>query len=313
MSDTPTDFNDLAALAGPEAVKATVDKVIADAAAAASQAWPDPILPGTVPTPEIPPSILPTWLGAMAGAVAQSTQTPPTLAVMVGLSVLAAVLQRRYEVAPFADDYTEPLSIWTCCGMDSGSRKSAVFSAMTAALLAWEKFKYDQGLAERSRVASARKVAEKRIERLLVEAGKATDEHERERIRAEIQHEKDTMPAELRAPRIFTEDVTPERLQAMLAEYGERMALLSDEAGIFQILAGMYSGGSSAWRFSRACCLRWPRCAGSGIPDCSPVSCSPCRAAPSASAMCAAAWRCPSRSATTTRPRSSGCWRTCPR
>lgn len=53
------------------------------------------------------------------------------------------------------------------------------------------------------------------------------------------------MPAELRAPRLFTEDVTAERLQAMLSEYGERMALLSDEAGIFQIMAGIYNGGSS--------------------------------------------------------------------
>ncbi|MBL8465908.1 MAG: DUF3987 domain-containing protein [Thauera sp.] len=252
--DKPTDFNDLAQLAGPEAVKATVDKVLADVAAGAAapaavqtpaSGWPDPILPGMVKAPEIPATIPPGWLGAMAGAVADSTQTPPALAVMVGLSVLAAVLQRRYEVAPFGDDYTEPLALWTLTALPSGARKSAVFSAMTAPLLRWEKREYDRGRAERGRVASARKVAEKRIERLLVDAGKAKDDHELERIRAEIQHEKDAMPAELRAPRLFTEDVTAERLQAMLAEYGERMALLSDEAGIFQIMAGIYNGGSA--------------------------------------------------------------------
>ena len=245
-----TDFNDLAKVAGPDAVKATVDKVLAAAAAHATPAapvseWPDPILPGMVKAPEIPAEILPSWLGAMAGAVADSTQTPPALAVMVELSVVAAVAQRRWEVAPFGDDYTEPVALWTLTALPSGARKSAVFSALTAPLLRWEKLEYDRGRAERGRVASARKVAEKRIERLLADAAKAKDDQEREQIRAAIQHEKDTMPAELRAPRLFTEDVTAERLQAMLAEYGERMALLSDEAGIFQIMAGIYNGGSA--------------------------------------------------------------------
>ena len=50
-------------------------------------------------------------------------------------------------------------------------------------------------------------------------------------------------PDELRAPRLSTGDVTPERLQALIAEHGERMTVLSDEPGIFQILAGQYSGG----------------------------------------------------------------------
>lgn len=246
----PTDFNDLAQLVGPVAVKTTIDKALTAAAApaaplASASQWPDPILPGMVKPPDIPAETLPTWLGAMCRAVADSTQTPHALAVMVGLAVLAAVLQRRYEVAPFGDDYTEPLALWTLTALPSGARKSAVFSAMTAPLLRWEKLEYDRGRAERGRVASARKVAERRIERLLADAAKAKDDHERERIRSEIQHEKDTMPAELRAPRLFTEDVTAERLQAMLAEYGERMALLSDEAGIFQIMAGIYNGGSA--------------------------------------------------------------------
>lgn len=207
--------------------------------------WPEPIFPGAGVTPEIPADALPGWLGDMCAAVAASTQTPPALSVMVSLAVLAAVLQRRYEVAPFGDDYTEPLAIWTLTAMPSGARKSAVFNAMTSPLLHWEKLEYDRGRAERGRVASARRVAEKRIERLTQDAAKAADADERERIRVEIQQEKESMPAELRAPRLFTEDVTAERLQAMLSEHGERMALLSDEAGIFQVMAGLYNGGSA--------------------------------------------------------------------
>ncbi len=45
------------------------------------------------------------------------------------------------------------------------------------------------------------------------------------------------------APRLWTQDVTPERLGALMAEQGERIALLSDEGGIFDVLAGRYSKG----------------------------------------------------------------------
>ena len=65
--------------------------------------WPEPILPGHAPVPEIPVDVLPSWVRDMASAVAESTQTPPTMAVMISLSVLATVLHRRFEVAPFGE------------------------------------------------------------------------------------------------------------------------------------------------------------------------------------------------------------------
>ena len=172
----------------------------------------------------------------------------PRLLCSCLVHLLDLALVFGWSVAPAVHAPHAVLGVFAVAAMLWVFRAAPLFrrcpSAMTAPLLRWEKLEYDRGRAERGRVASARKVSEKRIERLLVDAGKAKDDHERERIRAEIQHEKDTMPAELRAPRLFTEDVTAERLQAMLAEYGERMALLSDEAGIFQIMAGIYNGGA---------------------------------------------------------------------
>jgi len=205
--------------------------------------WPDPILPGTVRTPAIPADILPTWLGDMAQAVSDSTQTPPALAVMTGLAVLATVLQRRFEVAPFGDSYTEPLAIWTLSASPSGTRKSAVLSAMLGPLVHWEKLLRDRMRPEIARVGAARAVARKRIERLLQDAAKAKDASERAAIRAEIEREELEMPEELLAPRLFTADTTAERLQALLVEHGERMAVLSDEAVILLIMLGIYSGG----------------------------------------------------------------------
>lgn len=205
--------------------------------------WPDPILPGLRPPPEIPTEVLPSWVGDMAAAVSASTQTPPALAVMVSLAVLATCVQRRFEVAPFADDYTEPLALWTLTGLPSGTRKTAVINALTGPLVYWEKLLRDRLRDDIAKVTAQRAVAKKRIERLLNDAGKASSEQERRDLEAQVQREELDMPPELRAPRLFTGDCTAERLQNLLVEHGERMAVLSDEAGIFLIMAGVYSGG----------------------------------------------------------------------
>ncbi|MGZ8975688.1 DUF3987 domain-containing protein, partial [Methylomagnum sp.] len=208
--------------------------------------WPDPLLPGTAQTPEIPATLLPGWVGEMAAAVAASTQTPPALSVMAALAVLAAVLQRRFEVSPWNDDYREPLAIWTLTAAPSGSRKSAVLGALTEPLVTWEKLQRDRLRPEIARVESTREVAKKKVERLKQEAAKAKTNEDRERLRAEIQAELEAMPPELIPPRLFSGDVTGERLQQLLVEQDERMTVLTDEGGIFQVMAGLYSGGTAS-------------------------------------------------------------------
>lgn len=237
-----TDFNDLAAMASIEDVQRQIAQAVP---AVEPPVWPDPILPGTLRTPTIPPDVLPSWLGDMARAVSESTQTPPALAVMSALAVLATVLQRRFEVSPFGDSYTEPLALWTLSAAASGTRKSAVLNAMLGPLLHWEKLLRDRMRGDIAKVNATRAVAKKRIERLLQDAAKAKEPSEREAIRAEVEREETEMPEEIRAPRLFTGDTTAERLQAMLVEHGERMAVHSDEAGIFLIMAGIYNGGAA--------------------------------------------------------------------
>lgn len=237
-----TDFNDLAAMASIEEVQRQIDQAVPSVE---PPVWPDPILPGTLRTPPIPPEVLPSWMADMARAVSASTQTPPALAVMCGLAVLATVLHRRFEVSPFGDSYTEPLALWTLSASPSGTRKSAVLNAMLGPLVRWEKLLRDRMRSDIAKVNATRAVAKKRIERLLQDAAKAKEPSEREAIRAEVEREETEMPEEIRAPRLFTGDTTAERLQAMLVEYGERMAVHSDEAGIFLIMAGIYNGGAA--------------------------------------------------------------------
>jgi len=259
MSDR-SDFNDLARVAGGGAVAAAISSAISSSQAPEEDAterdaevskfgsnWPDPILPGQVPVPEIPVDVLPSWVKDMALAVAESTQTPPAMAVMLSLSVLATCLHRRFEVAPWGeeDDYTEPLSLWTLTTQPSGSRKTAVIGALAAPLVHWEKLERDRLRKQIAQSKAGRLVAKKRIEKLTKDAVNADNDKDRERFRQEIENEENNMPPEILAPRLFTGDVTAERLQALLVEHDERMAVLSDEAGIFLIMSGMYSGGNA--------------------------------------------------------------------
>jgi putative DNA primase/helicase len=237
-----TDWNDVGAAEGLETVRQGVNEA---EPAVTPPEWPDPHLPGLTRTPEIPASLLPTWLGEMAGAIAESTQTPPALAVMSCLSVLATVLHGRFEVSPFGDGYVEPLPLWTLGAAPSGARKTAVQSAALAPIVYWEKLQRDRMRVQIARANSLRAVAKKRVERLLGDAAKAKSDDEREAIRAEIQREEEDTPEEARAPRLFTGDTTAERAQALLVEHGGRMAIHTDEAGQLGVMAGIYSNGQA--------------------------------------------------------------------
>lgn len=210
--------------------------------------WPEPMLPGAMKVPAIPCALLPGWVGEMAAAVADSTQTPEAMSTMLALSIIGTVLQRRFEVAPYGegDEYTEPVNLWTLTAMPSGARKTAVINALAAPLMRWEKLERDRMRSEIARVSAARAVALRRIEKLTRDAAHAETDDARRRLRDEIQREKEELPEEIHASKLFTGDVTAETLQALLVKHGERMAVLTDEAGIFMVMAGLYSGGQAS-------------------------------------------------------------------
>lgn len=250
-----TDFNDLAAVGGLEAVReqvAAAEAAIDQASATepkqglpeqAEPEWPEPMMPGVLRTPDIPATILPGVWGDMVAAVSRSTQTPTAINVLCCLGVLGTLLQRRFEVD--CGTHTEPLSIWAVSVSPSGTRKTAVAGAFQRPLLDWEKRRADAMRREIARNNAVRETTLKRIESLKQQAGKAKED-ELIAIRNEIENETVNMLDELRAPMLFVEDVTPETMQKLLAEQGGRMGVLSDEPGLFRILGGLYSGGGGA-------------------------------------------------------------------
>lgn len=237
-----TDFNDLSAFEGLDAVTDIVNHATPSIE---PPVWPEPMLPGSLHTPDMPADILTGAWGDMAKAVSASTQTPLAMSVMCVLGVLATCLQRRFEVAPHGDDYTEPLALWCVSASPSGTRKTAVMGAFLKPIVAWEKIQSDRFKVLIARNNAARSTGKKRIEALNQQAAKCKDPAELKALKTDIENEELDMPDEVRAPRLFTGDTTAERLQNLLVENSERMAVHSDESGIFTMISGGFSGGAA--------------------------------------------------------------------
>jgi hypothetical protein len=239
------DANDVAREKGPAGLAVVLDESTAAApdARPAAQGWQEVIrfeYAGTLP--EFPTAALPGWLRDMVQAVAVSTQTPPGLAGMLALSVLALCGAGKFRLR-VTSDWFEPLNIFGVVSLPPGCRKSAVFSTITAPLKAWERAEAERLGPEIAKAKTEYEIAEQRLQSLKARAAKTADAIERRKLTEEAQ----TLAAVLDGmkppapPRLFADDVTPEQLAHMLAEHEGRMAVLSAEGDIFEILAGRYS------------------------------------------------------------------------
>ena len=207
-------------------------------ASASGISWSRPTPFGGRAVPGFPVEALPGWCSEYVRALALATQTPPDLAAVLALSVVATCAAKRARVE-LREGWIEPLNLFVAVVLPPASRKSAVFSAIVQPLRARERSEIDRVCPEREAALSAVKLAEKRLERAIARAGRETEGKEAEEIqrltaeRCEIK-----VPPE---PRLITDDCTPERLASLLAEQGGRMALLSPEGGVFEMMAGRYS------------------------------------------------------------------------
>ena len=243
LPESLTDFNDLAAVDGLDAVRELVEQAVPvdePPAPRTAPGWPVPLLGGIAP-PELRADALPGWLGAFVGSLCAALQVPATMVIGMALSVLATCVQRRYVVLVH-DGYVEPTSLWSLTVAPSGSRKSAVLSALTAPLGAWEKRAGDRMRREIAANNARIVVAEAAIKRLQGQAGKCDDQQEREHLRKQIEDEIANTPERMFAPRVFVNDATVERTQMVLVEQGGKASVLADEAGLFTSLSSNYGG-----------------------------------------------------------------------
>lgn len=204
--------------------------------------WQAPISLQSATLPPWPDDVFPTPIQAFVSSLSASTETPPELSALMVLAALGAAAQGKYRVRVKAG-YSEPVNIWTCAALPPGSRKTAVQGAATAPLSAWEKVQRVIAEPAIKQAQSNHATLTERIGQLRKQAGK-TKGADFDGLKKEIAQLELEVPVIPTQPQVWAQDVTPENLGTIMADNNERMAILSDESGIFDIMAGRYSGGT---------------------------------------------------------------------
>jgi replicative DNA helicase len=211
------------------------------AAGVGERGWEPPVPIGVAgELPAFPVEVLPGWLGEYVAAVATATQTPPDLAGMLALAVLATVAAGAVEVEP-RPGWREPLCLFLAVGMDAGARKSGVFTAMTRPVANFERDQAAAALPGITETAVLRRIADLAAATAETAAGKApAGQQEEARAEAIARAAEASALVVPPLPRWLVDDATPEALAGLLATYG-RIALLSPEGDVFDQMAGRYN------------------------------------------------------------------------
>ncbi len=205
------------------------------------EAWDAPILFEGQNTPPILASWLPGSFGEFAAALAQATETPEALSVMTILGVLSAVLMQRVVISP-KPTWFEPINIYTLIALPPANHKSFILNSCTQPLLDWEEAQRQQLSTEIKRKRSERKNQEKRIEALRAKAKSELEQLQLAEQATELEMNLTEVPV---VPLLFINDATPESLSMVVQEQGGKLGIFSDEGGILETLAGLYSHGTA--------------------------------------------------------------------
>lgn len=203
--------------------------------------WQEPISLEASTLPAWPVDVFTEKVQDFVTALSVSTETPPELPALMVLAAISSAAQGKYRVQ-VKPDYSEPVNVWTCVALPPGSRKTPVQQAATAPLTIWEKQQREAVEPNKKQAESDHATESARIAQLRKGTGKAT-EAEFEQLKKDIAQAEAALPGIPIAPQVWAQDITPENLGMIMAANNERMAILSDESGIFDILGGRYSGG----------------------------------------------------------------------
>jgi putative DNA primase/helicase len=204
---------------------------------AAVQAWPEILSLDELNVPDFPTEALPEVLRRWVQAESHATQTPADLAGLLALAVCSATIARRVVVEPRAG-WREPVNLFVAALLEPGNRKSAVFADALRPLREWEAELIEAARPTVARAQSDWRQSEARLRKL--EKAAAGDDAAASVAAGDLAA-KLAEQVEPVLPRLICDDATSEKLGMMLAEQGGRIASMSPEGGVFDLMAGLYS------------------------------------------------------------------------
>ncbi len=207
----------------------------------ASRDWESPVPLAEIDRPEFPTAAFPAILRDYVDALALATQTPSALAALLCLAVIAAAGAKRVVVR-VRNGWTEAVNAFFVVALGPGNRKTAVFADVVAPLEAYEAEEARRLGPEIAQAQGRYKIAEQALAKAQRDAASAKPSEW-----AKVAEDADRQARELatteipEVPRLIVDDCSPERLASLMARQGGRIAGMSPEGGIFEMMAGRYS------------------------------------------------------------------------
>ena len=241
--DGATDFNDMAASRGAEAVKRAVDTardIVAGVVDTSGSEWSEPLPLVTKLEPEqYPIDALPDTIRAAVEEVQGFTMAPMALVASSALGALSLAIQGCVDMKR-AEKLSGPVSLFVLTIADSGERKSTCDQFFTTEIRQYQKQQAElakpqiEAYGAESAAWEAKQGGIKDSIRQSAKAGKSTVELE-ETLR-ELERSKPQSP---RVPRLLRGDDTPENLAWSLSHQWPSGGIMSSEAGAILGAHGM--------------------------------------------------------------------------
>jgi replicative DNA helicase len=196
--------------------------------------------------PDFPVAALPVGIGReMIEAVSAVNQIDPAFTVSFYLATLSLAAAGKFEID--LGTHRETPNLYFAPSLPSGERKSATVEGMTRPVYDFEMSVRDHARGAVAADCNKRKIAEGRIAEIQKKSAKEINpikSRQLEEDARELIHQLSETPVPV-LPTLVADDITPEKLGDLMCENGEKMAILSSEGGIFDILAGRYDPNGS--------------------------------------------------------------------
>ena len=199
--------------------------------------WDKPVPFGETNLPTFPIPTLPDTVRDYVIALAESTQTPVDMCACSVLAALALCIQGKYKIQG-KPDWIEPLNLYVVSIAEPSERKSAVISAVSKPITAYEAEENKRRAPEIENSKMELSILEQKQKRLENKAAKSKDKVSSDEI---LDIANSIAKYKVKRPlKLYVDDITTEKLISALYESG-RTAILSSEGGIFDMLKGQYS------------------------------------------------------------------------
>lgn len=204
--------------------------------------WEEPVPLDPPPAPPLDASKL-RGIGQMAQAVSDSLQVPVDLPAWLGMAVVSTAIGGRRTVSP-KPDWVEPVTLYTMPVAAPGEMKSPALGLMAKPIFEEQKRRRLEDGPSIARDQQDRRIAEACVSDAESKVIKAGDPAKRQSMRALLDAARDDLEL-LGEPKVFTQliadDTTPEAATDVIAEQGERLAVLSTESSFLGNVGGRYS------------------------------------------------------------------------